>query len=132
MLLSIGLYLSLRSTVYDNNSIIFFSNIGESFIRDTSPRIHLTPPHSLQCITDKKYCCSTLPWRAGEWYFPNASNVPILGAAYTFYRTRGDDGSVNLNRRDDHASVETGLFCCMLPDAMGNYQTLCANIGKTF
>ena len=48
----------------------------------------------------------------------------------TYYRTRGDDGSINLNRRNDSALIETGLFCCMVSDAMANYQTLCTNIGE--
>ena len=76
------------------------------------------------------YCCRI--YLAGEWYFPNASRVLSLGSGHTVYRTRGyDDGSVNLNRRNDSDLVsETGLFCCVVPDAKDNNQILCANIGK--
>ena len=126
--LYIGLYFSLRNAIYTNNSIIFVSKIGE-IDRDEWPRVYLRPSHSLQCITDKMNCCR-LPWRTGEWYFPNASRVQILGSGSTFNRTRGNDGSVNLNHRSDSALIETGLVCCMVPDAMENYRTLCANIGE--
>ena len=111
--------------------MIFVSKIGETYDRYTSPRVYFRPPHSLLCITDKKDCCLH-PWRAGEWYFPNASRVPIIGFGNPYYRNRGYDGSVNLNRRNDSDLIETGLFCCMVPDAMENYQTLCANIGEPF
>ena len=131
-MLCIGVYLSLRSTIYANNSIIYFTTIGESFDRNIQQWIYLSPPISLQCITDRMSCCANRYSRAGQWHFPNASYVPIFYYGYTFYRTRGDDGSVNLNRRSDSHLVETGSFCCVVPDAMENYQTVCANIGNFF
>lgn len=127
----LGVYFSLRNTIYTNNGVIFISKIGETYDRYTSPRVYFRPPHSLLCITDKMNCCQ-LPWRAGEWYFPNASYVPHIGSDYTYYRNRGYDSSVNLNRRNDSDLIETGLFCCTVPDAMENYQTLCANVGEPF
>ena len=120
----LGVYLSLKSTIYANNSVIFSSMIGESY--DGQRRVYLSPPNSLQCITDRRHCCKSNA-RAGEWYFPNASYVPIFADSGTYYRTRGDDGSVHLNRRNDS---ETGLFCCVVPDAIDNTQTVCANIGE--
>ena len=99
--------------------------IGESYNRQQQVQ-DLSPPNSLQCITDKMSCCSS-NMRAGEWYFPNASYIPKFANSDTYYRTRGDDGSVHLNRRNDS---ETGLFCCMVPDAMDDTQTVCANIGE--
>lgn len=126
----IGVHLSLRSTVYANNSVIFLSMIGEKFDRNGQQWVHLSSPNSLQCITDRMPCCRYYGVRVGEWYFPNASHVPPLGYYYTYYRTRGDDGSVRLNRRSDSNFIETGLFCCVVPDAMDNSQTVCANIGE--
>ena len=71
----LGVYLSLRSTVYANNSVIFLSMIGEKFDRNGQQWVHLSPPNSLQCITDRIPCCIRM-WRAGEWFFPNTSQVP--------------------------------------------------------
>ena len=71
--------------------------------------------------------------RAGEWYFPDGTTVPIEGegenGATTFYRNRGDDGSVNLNRLNSDVMSPTGLFCCEVPDANDINKTVCINIG---
>ena len=104
--------------------------IGERFHRTGQQWIYLSPPNSLQCITDRIPCCIGRMWRAGEWFFPNTSQVPLYFYYYTYYRTRGDDGSVHLNHRSDSNFIETGLFCCVVPDAMDNSQTVCANIGE--
>ena len=55
---------------------------------------------------------------------------PVQGMATTFYRTRGDDGTVNLNRLNTNVFTPTGLFCCEVPNAIGAMQRLCANIGE--
>ena len=85
----------------------------------------------LQCITDRRPCCSTQPNRQGDWLFPDGTTVP--GTAQnptTFYRNRGDDGTVNLNRLSANVMTPTGLFCCVIPDSVGDMQRLCANIGE--
>ena len=46
-----------------------------------------------------------------------------------FYRNRGDNGEVSLNRPSGVESP-TGQFCCEVPDAINTNQTLCVNIGK--
>ena len=67
--------------------------------------------------------------------------VPIQSHAaattLNFYRNRGDDGTVNLNRLNSNITSPIGLFCCMVPDATslninGAYemQRICVNIGK--
>ena len=115
-----GVYLSLNGTVYANNSVIPIAEIGT------------TSNNGLQCITDKMPCCAAMVGRAGEWYFPNETTVPVLGTgadmATAFYRNRGDDGTVNLNRLNTNIMIPTGLFCCEVPDAAGDMQRLCANI----
>ena len=120
-----GVYLSLKGTVYANNSLIPITEIGE-----TNPDIHLN--EGLQCITDRMSCCKT--GKAGEWYFPDGTGVPVLGTvadgnrATTFYRNRGDNGTVNLNRVNTNVMSPAGLFCCQVHNTLN--QTACINIGK--
>ena len=47
-----------------------------------------------------------------------------------FFRNRGDNGEVYLNRPNNASLTQTGRFCCEVPDATGNNQTLCVIIGK--
>ena len=109
--------------VYGNNSAIQITEIGE-----TNPDTSLN--NGLQCITDRMPCCSTLPNRHGGWLFPDGTTIP--GPAQnptTFYRNRGDDGTVNLNRLNINVMMPTGLFYCEVPDATGVTQRICADIG---
>ena len=114
--------------VYANNSAIQITEIGET--NTAMP----PPPNSnngLQCITDRMPCCAAQSNRFGEWYFPDEVTVPpIVGAPTTFYRNRGDDGTVNLNRLNTNIIRPTGLFCCEVSDASGRTQRVCANIGE--
>ena len=120
-----GVYLSLRGVVYANNSAIQITEIGETYTMSNT---------ALQCITDRMPCCASFEGRAGEWYFPNGTRVPVLGEgadmATAFYRNRGNDGTVNLNRLNTNVMMPTGLFCCVIPDAAGDTQPLYANIGR--
>ena len=68
------------------------------------------------CHTDKRPCCGTLPNRFGKWYYPNGSIVPVEGAKNNFYRDRGDEGVVRLNRRN-YSMYPTGRYHCEIPDA---------------
>ena len=108
-----GVYLSQNGKVYANNSFI-----------------QITEIQGLQCITDRMPCCATPPNRFGQWYFPNQISVPIQGSAYTFYRNRGDEGSVNLYRLNNNIMAPLGQFCCEVPDATNALQQLCVTIGK--
>ena len=74
-------------------------------------------------------CCS-IPNRAGDWFFPDLTRVPIQGSATTFYRNRGDHGAVNLNRLNNNVMMPIGRFCCEVPDAIHVPQRLCVAIGK--
>ena len=50
-----------------------------------------------------------------------------------FYRNRGDNGQVYLNRPTNNnitTMSPTGRFCCEVSDATGIHQTLCVVIGK--
>jgi hypothetical protein len=118
-----GVYLSLKGMIYANNSAIQITEIGE-----------IDPDNDqndgLQCITDRMPCCAT-PNKQGDWLFPGGViTVPgPVQSPTTFYRTRGDDGTVNLNRLNTNVMMPTGLFCCEVPDAVGDTQSVCANIG---
>ena len=118
-----GVYLSLKGVDYANNSAIQITEIG------TYPDSSLN--EGLQCITDRMPCCRTPPTRLGEWYFPDGTTfVPHRGSATSFYRTRGDDGKIYLNRVNSNVISPNGLFCCEVPDAAGDIRPVCANIGK--
>ena len=118
------MYLSLNGKVYDNNTIISISDIGETDTESQSKN------EGLQCITDKNPCCK-IP-KFGEWLFPGGSVIPKKSEAKTFYRNRGNnDGTVNLNHFNSSIMSPTGLFCCIVPDFNDDMQSLCVDIGKT-
>ena len=106
-----GVYLNWNGMFLSNNSAVYISDIGQSFNT------------RLQCITDRMPCCATSPNDAGEWFFPDDSG----STSTTFYRTRGDNGTVNLNRVSG-AMSPTGQYCCVVPDATGVMQWACAII----
>ena len=107
---------------YTNNSIVIITEIGQT---DTYQN------NALQCITDRKPCCQPPPNRVGEWYFPDRTLVPTPGLARTYYRLRGYNGTVNLNRlASSDITFPSGQFCCVVPDATNIIQTLCINISK--
>ena len=118
-------YFSLNGEEYrSNNSDIDITRIGNSDLD-----FNYTP---LICITNKRPCCKDN--KTGEWYFPDGSVVPIRGKesdrATDFYRNRGDDGMVNLNRVSEDVLSPTGTFCCVVLVDSGENATLCANIGE--
>ena len=110
----IGVYLSLKGTVFANNSVIPITEIGT------------TSNTGLQCITDRRPCCGTQGSRAGEWFFPDGNTVPAQGGATSFYRNTGDGGIVTLNRLNTNVEMPYGKFCCAVPDNV----RLCINISK--
>ena len=109
----LGFY--LNGTTYPNDSTVLRTDIGEGNA-------------ALQCTTDNTTCCSNTPpeKRAGEFYFPNGSAVPIQGTAtFGYYRNRGSQ-LIRLNRRPN--SVQTGQFQCEIPDGGGTIVMLQINI----
>ena len=84
---------------------------------------------ALLCHTNKSDCCYRN--RAGEWYYPDETNVGIKGylpPENLFYRNRGQS-VVLLNRCGNPA--ERGLFRCRVPDANNLLQTIYVNIGTS-
>ena len=113
-----GVYLSLNGTVHSNNSDILISEIGNA------------NNNRLQCITDRMPCCRSEA--VGEWYFPdNGGVVPLLSdRATTFYRSRGNDGTVSLNHVSNDVMMPTGQYCCVVPDAIGVNQRACVILSE--
>jgi hypothetical protein len=114
-------YISFNGAVYADKSVIQITDIGET-----------DPYAAVHCITDRMPCCRNPQFSAGEWLFPNGSNIPTQESAAVFYRDRGDDGSVSLNilSSDTALPLLTGLFCCVVPDATDTTQTVCADISE--
>ena len=110
-----GVYLSLKRRIYPHNSVILITEIGET--------------DGLQCITDKMSCCGSAA--LGGWQDPDGTNIPTRATATSFYTSRGDDGTVNLNRPNS-VTMPAGRFCCVVPDAASTVVTLCAIVGKNF
>ena len=101
----------LGGQTYANNSVFLMTGIGED-------------NNALICVTDHDQCCQT--FRAGEWYYPNNTQVSTSGSGLDFYRNRGPQ-AVRLNRRNNAVSP-TGRYQCRIPDASGALQTLIAYI----
>ena len=114
---SSGVYMALRGLHITNNSNINIKSIGQSTDN---------PNGALQCITDIFRCCNQDS--LGEWYQPNGALVQGTTSTTAFYRSRGANGEVSLNRPSGVESP-TGQFCCEVPDATSTNQTLCVNIG---
>ena len=119
-ILIVGVYLVLKDVFIGNNSNLNITKIG--LIADN-------PNGALQCITDKNPCCASQDPRLGEWFLPDGRIVQEFPSSTSFYRKRGDDGEVFLNRPSVTISP-TGRFCCEVADYNDNNQTVCVNIGK--
>ena len=101
-----------------NNSILELTDIGDIDSGGTP----------LICATQLTPCCATFGDRHGEWFYPNGTHVPVMGANYSFYRIRRDAeigvlGGALLNRRFD-AMAPNGIYQCVIPDIDGLNQTL--------
>ena len=111
----IGLGFVLNGVSYPSGSTVLRTDIGEGAA-------------ALWCTTDRTHCCITV--RAGQFYFPDGTQVPTLGpdpSIRTYYRSRGSR-FISLNRRDN--GMETGQFRCEIPDASGITVNLFINIGR--
>jgi hypothetical protein len=121
LLIIVGVHLLLNGTRYANNSEILIFEIGQ-----VNSEAESDVNEALQCVTNKMPCCRSD--RIGQWYFPNGMLVSVKGRSQFFYRDRGDNGTVNLNRVSENVMSPTGQFCCVVPDSNGTNQTLCVNI----
>ena len=100
----------LNGVVYPNGSTVLRTDIGEG-------------DAALQCTTDSTTCCSNMNGEVhgGEFYFPNGSAVPIMGAATGGYYRNRSSQLIFLNSQK--SGVITGQFRCEIPDACGKNAT---------
>ena len=110
--------LIFRGVSYPNNSVLSLNDIGQ-----------FSTGSAILCTTNRSPCCSTRPNRFGEWRYPNGSLVPNNAAGQDFFRGRGDNQTLYLNRRNN-AQSPTGSFCCELPDNSDVKHTLCVSLCK--
>ena len=107
----------LNGVAYPNGSTVLRTDIGEG-------------DAALQCTTDSTTCCSNVPpeMRGGEFYFPDALQVPIMSvsASQGYYRNRGSQ-LIRLNRWAN--GMTTGQFRCDIPASSGTIVSLFVNIG---
>ena len=108
----------LNGMVYSNGSTVLRTDIGEGAA-------------ALQCTTDKVTCCTNMngETRAGEFFFPNGTQVPLLGNTTSPYYRQRHSMSISLNRRSNIPTQPTGQFHCEIPDASGTTVNLFINIG---
>ena len=106
----------LNNQNLSNNSVILISDVAEN-------------EHAIKCVTEKRPCCMTE--KLGEWYYPNGTMVPKrVDFWWMFYRTRDNNGVVNLNRASENNA--TGTYCCEVPDKNcdGLNHKLCVELGR--
>ena len=107
-----GVWFTLNSTLYQNNSLVTLEDIGEW-------------DATLLCWTNLTTCCRypyTGYWgpSVGNWFFPNETRVPSLHNLWGFYRSRGQM-VISLHRS---RGGEEGIYRCEIPDAMNVTKTM--------
>ena len=109
---------SLKSTIYQNNSVVTLEDIGEG-------------DDALLCITDQRNCCryphtgEMGPLVSGNWFFPDGTRVPSSNSQWDIYRNRGQS-VVRLHRR---RGGEEGIYHCEIPDSLNVTKTIKLYIG---
>ena len=120
MLILDGVALSLHGVIIDDDSYVNVNDIGD----DDST--------ALLCHTNKTDCCGQPPYRAGDWYYPNGTQVGPVGyniaTGHTSYFFRNRGAQVVRLKRARHPS-ERGRFCCQVPNAISVVQSICVNVG---
>ena len=107
--------LSKDGQVYPNNSILSLSEVFGT-------------GYSLLCVTERRPCYSSSS-KVGDWYYHNGTAVPSYGQRFSFYTSRGDNGTVRLHTMDNNLSLmNTSQFCCKLLNMNNLSQKLCVNI----
>ena len=103
-----GLSFFLNGRVLSNNSIVLLSDIGEG-------------SSALYCLTDGEQCCSTeAGGNHGQWILPDGSSSDSTTADLEFVK---GFSSFLLNRRSS-AVGPTGVYRCLIPDAVNTVRTL--------
>ena len=119
--------LTLNGTAISNDSYVLISDIG---IDSTG----------LHCNTNRNDCChaSNHPngVAQGHWFYPDGREVmsfvtenTVSPASGNFFFRNRSTGIVRLNR-NGNPERDRGRFCCKIPDASGEPETVCVIIGK--
>ena len=97
--------LSLRGTIYQNNSVVNLEDIGEDY-------------DALQCSFFQRACCRSY---TGNWFFPNGTGVPTSGLQWEFYSDDMFRNAVYMHRRRGGV---TGIYHCEILGTADVIQTL--------
>ena len=97
--------LSLRGTIYQNNSVVTLEDIGEGY-------------NALQCSFFQSACCRSY---TGNWFFPNGTGVPTSGLQWKFYSDEMFRNAVYMHRRRGGVS---GIYHCEILGTADVIQTL--------
>ena len=93
--------LYLGGQLFSNHGIVNPADIGEN-------------NNALHCLTNYMSCCDSTNGLSGEWFYPNATTVPVRGfVAASLYRNRGPS-LVRLNRRSPVVSMDVGIYRCQI------------------
>ena len=112
-----GIVLTLNNVQYTNNSVVTIMDIG-------------TGSAALICTTTYIPCCFSTPPPGTHWYFPNGSQVQNTDTL-PYYRRRADvkhDPPGRVILHCNPGATTTGIFCCEILDASGDFQSLCVGI----
>ena len=104
-------WFSLRSTRYQNNSLVSLTDIGDG-------------NDALHCKTNLTGVNGSI---RGDWYFPNGTRVLSTNGNSEIHRTR-DQMVVRMNRR---GGGKEGIYHCEIPDAMEVNQTIYIGVYNT-
>ncbi len=118
-----GLTVELNGVEYAENDEIDMTLIGTGTREDQS---------GLLCRTNLTGCCRS--WRSGAqggWHYPDNTLVGVSTTGLDFYRNRGYDGIVRLNRRNG-ATEPTGSYCCEVGTMADPNARICVTLSKLF
>ena len=133
---TVGASLELLGVNLPNDSLVEVRDLYE-VIDDGPNPVPANNRPTLHCFTDLVDCCNNPRSTDGEWYFPNGTALDFDFGGTSFRRNRGPNGPfgpcgetvlgvVRLFRRG--LPPERGRFCCEIPTAAGDNQTVYVNI----
>ena len=94
-------YVSFRGDNLANHSYVNLSLVDN------------TDSGSVQCHTDRVFCCSSAQSRpGGHWYFPNGSQLLFPSSRHDIYETR-TAMRIQIHRR--HNRTASGIYRCTIP-----------------
>lgn len=105
----------LNGQFYANGSSIMLSDVGED-------------DKAILFKTEFTACCKEE--RIGECYYPDGTPVDVKAANDPLYRNRGLQ-LIRLNNRQQPSTglpAPSGLYCCSIPDPIGELQDVCVSI----